>query len=59
VQRVGITKASEQALINGAITIWGFIIGIAASLVVDRFGKRKPFLFALSGMLIVFSIWTA
>ncbi|KAL3465719.1 general substrate transporter [Aspergillus heterothallicus] len=56
---VGITKASEQALINGAITIWGFIIGIAASLVVDRFGRRKLFLFASSGMLIVFSIWTA
>jgi hypothetical protein len=46
-------------LIKGAITIWGFIIGIAASLVVDRFGRRKLFLFASSGMLIVFSVWTA
>ncbi|KAL2837705.1 general substrate transporter [Aspergillus pseudoustus] len=56
---VGIMKASEQALINGAITIWGFIIGIVASLVVDRFGRRNLFLFASSGMLVVFSIWTA
>ncbi|KAL3483619.1 major facilitator superfamily domain-containing protein [Aspergillus germanicus] len=49
----------RASLINGAITIWEFISGIAASLVVDRFGRRKLFLLASSGMLIGFSIWTA
>lgn len=56
---VGITSPSHQALINGGLTIWCFIVSLAFAFAVDKFGRRTLFLTAGIGMLVTFSIWTA
>ncbi|KAF7133601.1 hypothetical protein CNMCM5793_004730 [Aspergillus hiratsukae] len=55
---IGIKGARDQALINGGLTIWCFLVSLAAAFLVDRFGRRQLFLFAGVGMLISFSVWT-
>jgi sugar porter (SP) family MFS transporter len=56
---IGITKGSDQALINGGLTIWCFIVSLGCAFLVDRVGRRVLFLSAGIGMLISFTIWTA
>lgn len=57
---VGITGSKDQALVNGGLQIWSFLVCIAFSVVlVDRLGRKKLFMIAGVGMLISFTIWTA
>ncbi|KAH4801924.1 hypothetical protein HBH61_188250 [Parastagonospora nodorum] len=56
---IGITKSTDQALINGGLTIWCFIVSLGCAFLVDRVGRRTLFLTAGIGMLIAFTIWTA
>ncbi|RAR06329.1 general substrate transporter [Stemphylium lycopersici] len=56
---VGITQGSDQALINGGLTIWCFLVSLGCAFLVDRVGRRTLFLSAGVGMLITFSVWTA
>ncbi|KAL1593081.1 hypothetical protein SLS59_009406 [Nothophoma quercina] len=58
-QTIGITNGSDQALINGGLTIWCFLVSLGCAFLVDRIGRRTLFLSAGVGMLIAFSIWTA
>ncbi|BCS30126.1 sugar porter family MFS transporter [Aspergillus puulaauensis] len=58
-QSVGITSSSDQAIINGGLQIWSFLVAIGFSaFLVDVLGRRKLFMIAAIGMLIAFSIWT-
>lgn len=54
-----IHSGSDQALINGGLTIWCFLVSLGCAFLVDRVGRRTLFLTAGVGMLIAFSIWTA
>ncbi|KAG7285888.1 hypothetical protein NEMBOFW57_008182 [Staphylotrichum longicolle] len=57
---VGITKTSEQSLINGLLQIWNWIAAVVAgALMVDRLGRRTLFLTSVAGMLVSYIIWTA
>ncbi|KAF2130495.1 general substrate transporter [Dothidotthia symphoricarpi CBS 119687] len=56
---IGITKATDQALINGGLTIWCFLVSLGCAFLVDRVGRRTLFLGAGLGMLVAFSVWTA
>ncbi|KAH7401262.1 general substrate transporter [Pyrenochaeta sp. MPI-SDFR-AT-0127] len=56
---IGITNGSDQALINGGLTIWCWLVSLGCAFLVDRVGRRTLFLSAGIGMLIAFSIWTA
>ncbi|KAL3454101.1 general substrate transporter [Aspergillus insuetus] len=56
---IGISNPTEQAKINGGLTIWCLVVSLAAAFLVDRFGRKTLFMFAAVGMLISFSIWTA
>jgi sugar porter (SP) family MFS transporter len=56
---IGITKSTDQALINGGLTIWCFIVSLGCAFLVDRVGRRTLFLTAGIGMLVAFTIWTA
>jgi sugar porter (SP) family MFS transporter len=56
---IGITNPRNQALFNGGLTIWCFLVALAFAFTVDKFGRRTLFLTAAVGMLISFSIWTA
>ncbi|PSN59655.1 general substrate transporter [Corynespora cassiicola Philippines] len=56
---IGITNSSNQALINGGLTIWCWLVSLGCAFLVDRVGRRTLFLGAGVGMLIAFSIWTA
>ncbi|KAL3453126.1 general substrate transporter [Aspergillus insuetus] len=56
---VGIESSNDQAIINGGLQIWSFLVAVGFSAVlVDVLGRRKLFLIAGIGMLITFSIWT-
>lgn len=56
---VGIQSSYDQSMINGALTIWCFLVAICcSSFLVDVLGRRLLFMIAAVGMLISFSIWT-
>lgn len=56
---VGIESSRDQAIINGGLQIWSFLVAIGFSaFLVDVLGRRKLFMIAGVGMLITFSIWT-
>ncbi|KAF2799173.1 general substrate transporter [Melanomma pulvis-pyrius CBS 109.77] len=56
---IGITNPSNQAAINGGLTIWCWLVSLGCAFLVDRVGRRTLFLGAGLGMLASFSIWTA
>jgi MFS family permease len=56
---IGIEDPTSQALFNGGLTIWCFLVALAFAFTVDRFGRRFLFLTAGVGMLVSFTIWTA
>ncbi|KAI1336637.1 general substrate transporter [Xylariaceae sp. FL0016] len=56
---IGYTSQDTQTLINGLLTLWGLIWGLAFSLIVNRFGRRTLFLASTVGCLVIYIIWTA
>ncbi|OBT94961.1 hypothetical protein VE01_07454 [Pseudogymnoascus verrucosus] len=56
---IGITSSTKQALINGGLTIWAFLVSLCFAFTVDKLGRRFLFLFAGLGMLVTFTVWTA
>lgn len=56
---IGIENSSHQALFNGGLTIWCFLVALGFAFTVDKFGRRTLFLTAGIGMLVSFTIWTA
>ncbi|KAF7185310.1 Lactose permease [Pseudocercospora fuligena] len=59
-ESVGMTDSYDQAVFNGGLQIWSFLVAIGFSaMLVDRFGRKKLFLIAGIGMLVTFTIWTA
>jgi len=57
-ESVGVTSSSDQALVNGGLQIWSFLVAIGFSFLVDKAGRRRLFLTAGLGMLFAFSVWT-
>lgn len=55
---VGITKPKTQLLINGGITIAGFLFAIVFSLSMERVGRRPLFLVGFAGMFVSLFIFT-
>lgn len=58
-ESIGIKNPTSQALFNGGLTIWCFLVALAFAFAVDKVGRRILFLTAAVGMLICFTIWTA
>ena len=54
---IGITNPRDQALFNGGLTIWCFLVALAFAFKVDKFGRRTLFLTAAVGMPA--SFWSA
>jgi nitrate/nitrite transporter NarK len=54
-QDIGITKESQQLLMNAINTILGLLSGIAGSFFIDRFGRRNLFLWGtfLTGLTYI------
>lgn len=55
---VGITNKDTQALINGVLNIYNFIIGLTTAFFVERLGRRILFRVSTLGMLTIFVAWT-
>jgi MFS family permease len=55
---IGITSTKTQLLINGGITINGFVWGNFWSMFYDRIGRRPVFLIGLTGMFCAFLVLT-
>ncbi|KAF5529695.1 lactose permease [Fusarium mexicanum] len=57
---IGITEAKHQVLINGLLQLFNFAAAVfAGALMVDRFGRRRLFLVATSGLCLSYVAWTA
>ena len=57
---IGIESSHDQALINGGVTIWSFLVALSLSVfLVDKLGRKTLFMIAAVGMLLTFSTWTA
>lgn len=55
---VGITKTKEVTLINGCISIWSWIVGVACAILTAKFRRRTVFLTGTTAMLVIFIGWT-
>ncbi|KAH6622004.1 sugar transporter [Boeremia exigua] len=55
---VGITAVSHQTLISACLNVWNLLFALAASLNVDRLGRRFLFLLSATTMLVSFIIIT-
>jgi MFS family permease len=56
---VGITDKDTQALVNGLLSIWNWLLATTAALFVERIGRRPLFRISTIGMLVIFICWTA
>lgn len=57
---IGITRASDQTLINGILQVFNWIAAICGgAMMVDRLGRRTLFLISVAGMLASYIVWTA
>ncbi|KAI0556003.1 general substrate transporter [Xylaria curta] len=55
---IGYKSQDTQTFINALMTVWGLIVGIAFSLVVNRFRRLTLFLISTAGCLVSYGIWT-
>ncbi|KAI6780844.1 uncharacterized protein J7T54_007323 [Emericellopsis cladophorae] len=55
---IGITNKDTQALVNGIINIWNWLIALTTAFFVERIGRRPLFRISTIGMLIMFTAWT-
>jgi MFS family permease len=55
---VGIKDKNTQALVNGIINIWNWLLALTTALFVERVGRRPLFRISTLGMLVVFIGWT-
>ncbi|KAF8192364.1 hexose transporter [Mycena galopus ATCC 62051] len=58
IQVTGSVERSSQLLINGLLQIWNLAWALAASSVVERFGRRLLFLTSVSLMTVFFTMQT-
>jgi Na+/melibiose symporter-like transporter len=52
-ENVGITSSSQQLLLNGVNVIFGFFSGMAGSFSVEKFGRRRLFLWGKLGSHLI------
>jgi sugar porter (SP) family MFS transporter len=55
---IGITTSKTQLVINGCLSIMGFLVAVACALSLDKFGRRSMLILSFSTQLIAFVIWT-
>ncbi|KAK7018321.1 MFS domain-containing protein [Favolaschia claudopus] len=55
---IGITNPTTQLLINGILSIWSLVCALAASSMVEHFGRRTLFLASASLMTVCFTLQT-
>ena len=55
---VGIKSKDTQALVNGLLTVWNWLVALTTAMFVERLGRRPLFRTSTLGMLVVFSSWT-
>ncbi|KAJ7185220.1 hexose transporter [Mycena filopes] len=55
---IGVTSPTIQLLINGILQIWNLAWALAASSMVERFGRRLLFMTSVCGMLLFFTMQT-
>ncbi|KAJ5928336.1 hypothetical protein N7466_007292 [Penicillium verhagenii] len=57
-ESIGIKSSKEQLLINGGMTISGFVWGNVWSQLIDKMGRRPMFLIGMAGMFVSFLMIT-
>ena len=55
---IGITDSKQQLILNGGITISGWVWGNMWSLLIDKIGRRPMWLIGMSGMFVSFLLLT-
>lgn len=57
--QVGFESSRDKTLINGLVNIASWVAGVAAALMIPKVRRRTVFLSATTGMLLIFTVWTA
>jgi sugar porter (SP) family MFS transporter len=55
---INITNSRTQLIINGCLSIWGFLVAVLFASLVDKAGRRRLWLGGMGGMLVSYIIWT-
>ncbi|KAH8884157.1 general substrate transporter [Thozetella sp. PMI_491] len=55
---IGIKDSKTQLIINGCLSVWGFLTAVLPAALVDRVGRRPLFLMGMGGMGLSYIIWT-
>jgi len=55
---IGITASKTQLLINGAGTIWGYLMALTGAMLTDRVNRRTQFLGSTIGIMVSWTILT-
>ncbi len=55
---IGITDSKQQLILNGGVTISGWVWGSTWSLLIDKMGRRPMWLVGMSGMFVAFLLLT-
>lgn len=55
---IGITSTHQQLVLNDGITIFNFFFAVVIIPFMDKFGRRKIYIYGTSAMLVTYVIWT-
>ncbi|TPX13631.1 uncharacterized protein E0L32_005834 [Thyridium curvatum] len=55
---INIVNPKTQLIINGCLSIWGFLVAVVFAALVDRAGRRRLFLIGMGSMGVCYIIWT-
>ncbi|KAK7416180.1 hypothetical protein QQX98_005377 [Neonectria punicea] len=55
---INITNSRTQLIVNGCLSIWGFLVACGCATLVEKAGRRKLFLVGMGGMGLSYVIWT-
>lgn len=55
---INITNARTQLIVNGCLSLWGFLVACIFATLVDRAGRRRLFQLGMAGMGISYIVWT-
>ncbi|KAH6891520.1 general substrate transporter [Thelonectria olida] len=55
---INITNHRTQLIVNGCLSLWGFLVACVFATLVDRAGRRRLFQLGMAGMGLSYIVWT-
>ncbi|KAH6988490.1 general substrate transporter [Ilyonectria destructans] len=55
---INITNSRTQLIVNGCLSLWGFLVACVFASLVDKAGRRRLFISGMLGMGLTYIVWT-